>query len=133
MEFEQSMRATSMSFFKTAKSTFMSSNDLHSDQLMTDSVTQAWADGRGVGRTEADYEAQSDLAGNADQIIAGGTMSILRRKGKQFKERGRRGGANEHEAHGRGAKYYSELLSSDIQTLLQVFHDEANTGNVSQL
>ena len=41
-------------------------------------------------------------------------MSILRRKGKQFKERGRRGGANEHEAHGRGAKYYSELLSRDI-------------------
>jgi len=31
MEFEQSMRATSMSFFKTAKSTFMSTNDLQSD------------------------------------------------------------------------------------------------------
>ena len=28
MEFEESMRATSMSFFKTAKSTFMSTNDL---------------------------------------------------------------------------------------------------------
>jgi len=30
-EFEQSLRATSMSFFKTAKSTFMSTNDLQSD------------------------------------------------------------------------------------------------------
>ena len=37
MEFEQSMRATSMSFFKTAKSTFMSTNDLQSDVLMTES------------------------------------------------------------------------------------------------
>lgn len=37
MEFEQSMRATSMSFFKTAKSTFMSTNDLQSDHLMTES------------------------------------------------------------------------------------------------
>lgn len=27
-------------------------------------------------------ENQSDLAGNADQIVAGGSMSILRRRGK---------------------------------------------------
>lgn len=41
MEFEQSMRATSMSFFKTAKSTFMSTNDLQSDQVLTESFP-AW-------------------------------------------------------------------------------------------
>ena len=55
-------------------------------------------------------------------------MSILRRKGKQFKDR--RG--NEHfEAVGRGARFNYELLSGDIQTLLQVFHEEACGGQVS--
>ena len=34
MEFEQSLRDTSMSFFKTAKSTFMSTNDLESKSMM---------------------------------------------------------------------------------------------------
>ena len=34
MEFEQSMRETSQSFFKTAKSTFMSSNDLISHDMI---------------------------------------------------------------------------------------------------
>ena len=38
MEFEQSLRDTSMSFFKTAKSTFMSTNDhLESKSLMNHS------------------------------------------------------------------------------------------------
>lgn len=38
MEFEQSLRDTSMSFFKTAKSTFMSTNDLDgSKSLMNQS------------------------------------------------------------------------------------------------
>lgn len=54
-------------------------------------------------------------------------MSILRRKGKQY--RGRKG--NEKENIGRGAKFNFELLSGDIHTLLQVFHDEANGGDVS--
>lgn len=36
MEFEQSLRDTSMSFFKTAKSTFMSTNDLESKSMMND-------------------------------------------------------------------------------------------------
>ena len=58
--------------------------------------------------------------------MAGGTMSILRRKGKQFKDR--RGNEKEN----RGAKFNYELLSGDIHTLLQVFHDEANGGEVSQ-
>lgn len=54
-------------------------------------------------------------------------MSILRRKGKQFKDRM----GTEHEHKARGAKYNYELLSGDIHTLLQVFHDEANGGEVS--
>ena len=33
IEFEQSMRDTSMQFFKTAKSTFMSTNDMGSNDL----------------------------------------------------------------------------------------------------
>lgn len=53
-------------------------------------------------------------------------MSILRRKGKHFKDRKRDGFEG-----GRGAKHYSELLSNDIQTLLQVFHDEAAGATVS--
>lgn len=52
-------------------------------------------------------------------------MSILRRKGKQFKDNRRR----DREVH--GAKYNSELLSSDILTLIKVFHDEAFAGDVS--
>ena len=107
------MRATSMSFFKTAKSTFMSTNDLQSEHLMTESNNHAWAESS-VAKAHGQFEAESDLAGNTDQIIAGGTMSILRKKGKQFKERGRRNYDGDQETHGRGAKYYSELLSSDI-------------------
>ncbi len=109
------MRATSMSFFKTAKSTFMSTNDLESENLMTEN--QAWADSSAVkvNGQGFEYEAESDLAGNTDQIIAGGSLSILRRKGKQFKERGRRNNQNENDVlGGRGARYYQELLSSDI-------------------
>ena len=82
MEFEQSMRATSMSFFKTAKSTFMSTNDFHSQAWGADQSTIA-------GRAEEpravfEYASAegSDLAANAEQIIAGGSMSILRRKGR---------------------------------------------------
>lgn len=53
-------------------------------------------------------------------------MSILRRKGKQAKERRRDRDA------GRPGKLTNELLSSDILSLLQIFHEEANTGtNVS--
>lgn len=48
-------------------------------------------------------------------------MSILRRKGKQFKDR--RGVGKEN-----ASRFNYELLSGDIQTLLQVFHDEANGG-----
>ena len=59
--------------------------------------------------------------------MAGGSMSLLRRRGK-------RGGNERIEAaagHQRGARFNYELLSGDIQTLLQVFHDEANGGKVS--
>ena len=70
MEFEQSMSATSMSFFKTAKSTFMSTNDLQSDHLMTESF-QAWGAesstvARGDGMRGEDDDEGSDLGGNAD-------------------------------------------------------------------
>ena len=70
----------------------------------------------------------SDLAGNADHILAGGSMSILRRKGKQFKDK--RGKDREG---GRGGQMNYELLSSDILTLLQVYKEEATDGmtNVS--
>ena len=75
-----------MSFFKTAKSTFMSTNDLQSDDiLMTESNNQAWPDlsvARGRGGADFEDAAGSDLAANMDQIVTGGTMSILRRKGK---------------------------------------------------
>jgi hypothetical protein len=65
------------------------------------------------------------LAANADHILAGGSMSILRRKGKQFKDR------REKLEGTRGTNVNREILSNDILTLLQIFHDEANTGNVS--
>lgn len=50
--------------------------------------------------------------------MAGGTMSILRRKGRQFKDQRRR------DKEGGGVKYNYELLSGDIQTLLSVFYEE---------
>ena len=52
------MRATSMSFFKTAKSTFMSTNDLQSDFVLQSESQQAWPNQRD--------EVDSELAGNAD-------------------------------------------------------------------
>ena len=50
-------------------------------------------------------------------------MSILRRKGKKAKRRG----ADD----GRAAFVDKELLSSDIETLLKAFHEEAMTTTVS--
>ena len=64
MEFMESMRATSISFFKTAKSTFMTTNDLQSSSMVTDSY-QAWADHSGSRPEKSDNE-ESDLAANAD-------------------------------------------------------------------
>ena len=65
----------------------MSTTDLLSDKVMTDHSMAAW--GAGVSELAArcefgaaPEEEGSDLAGNAKQIMAGGTMSILRRKGK---------------------------------------------------
>ena len=70
LEFEQSMRATNMSFFQTAKSTFMSTTDLLSDKVVTGS--EAW--GAAVSELAArcefgapePEEEGSDLAGNAN-------------------------------------------------------------------
>ena len=78
------MRVTASSFFATAKSTFMSSNDLQSNSLMT----EAWGEQSGAKctlptRADAESVAGSELAANTEQILAGGSMSILRRKGKQ--------------------------------------------------
>lgn len=105
---------TSMSFFKTAKSTFMSTNDLQSNSMTEQSSHQAWAD-HSIARVMqrgADFDDKSmegsDLAANADHILAGGSMSILRRKGKQFRDR------REKQEGARGAKLNSEILSNDI-------------------
>ena len=75
-----------MSFFKTAKSTFMSSNGQSSNQAW---LSQYGGDYRPPKRDNKENKSVigSDLAGNADQIIAGGTMSILRRKGKRHNKR----------------------------------------------
>ena len=62
--------------------------------------------------------------------MAGGSLSILRRKGKQFRDK--RGGLFDNAGtNARGTKLQSELLSNDIQSLLQIFHDEAAYNNVS--
>lgn len=102
MEFEESMRATSMSFFKTAKSTFMSTNDIQSNSI-ADSY-HAWGDQSSAvpvrdarGEDEKSLEG-SDLGADAEHILAGGSMSILRRKGKQFRDR------REKREGGRGAQ-----------------------------
>ena len=58
MKFVESMKASSIDFFKTAKSTFMTTNDL------TDSY-QAWAD-RPSSKPEKSDNDESDLAANAD-------------------------------------------------------------------
>ena len=66
MKFQEMLRETSMSFFKTAKSTFMSTNDLASEHLMTESNNQhAWAESS-VAKAHGQFEAESDLAGNTD-------------------------------------------------------------------
>ena len=48
----------------------------------------------------------SDLAANGEHILAGGSLSILRRKGKHFKDR------REKVEGAKGAN--SEILSNDI-------------------
>ena len=81
----------------------MSSNDLQTNSLMT----EAWGEQSGAKctlptRGDAESVEESDLAANTEQILAGGSMSILRRKGKQLslkKNRGRvdnRGGGGGH-------------------------------------
>ena len=79
------MRATSMSFFKTAKSTFMSTNDLQSDNQLTDLYRPQSVAKGGTGHGDEEDD-ESDLAGNAEQIVVGSSMSILRRRGRQNKE-----------------------------------------------
>lgn len=101
MEFEQSMRATSMSFFKTVKSTFMSTNDLQSEIVMGESQ-KAW------GEPNMDEDEGSDLMGNAEQVMTGGSLSLLRRKGGKNKDRRRDRDPAER------VKFNSELLSNDI-------------------
>ena len=123
-----------MSFFKTAKSTFMSTNDLQSNDMGSaeqHSYQQAWQEPSGDQKTTNvfDYKSMegSDLAANPDFIVAGGTMSILRRKGKEHKKNRQQNAAG----GAKGMSLYNELLTGDIQTLLRVFHDEANNATVS--
>ena len=68
----------------------------------------------------------SDLAANPDFIMAGGTMSILRRKGKQHKKDRAQAAMNI-----KGFALYNEMLSGDIMTLMKTFHEEAQQANVS--
>ena len=82
------------------------------------------------GGVDDEEENEFDLGESAEEILAGGTMSILRRKGKKFRDPRRRDREAKQPA-GRGAKQMAELLSSDIQTLLSVFHDEAASKQVS--
>ena len=124
MAFAQSMHQTSMSFFKTAKSSFMSTNDLSLEHQMSDSY-KVWG-AQLQAKHEAQIEEQSELAGNADQIVAGGSMSILRRRGKNQ-------ATTKQERETKGFCFNSELLNTDILNLLQVYHDEANAGRVSIL
>ena len=58
--------------------------------------------------------------------MTGGTLSILRRKGKQFKDK-RGGGGAEREVNPKtgGTNLNNEILSTDIFSLLHAFHDEA--------
>ena len=64
MEFEQSMRDTSTSFFKIAKSTFMSTNEQQSDRQFTESF------GNFMTKTQAPRGEEDsdgfDLAADAD-------------------------------------------------------------------
>ena len=51
-------------------------------------MTEAWGDQSGAKctlptRADAESVEGSDLAANTEQILTGGSMSILRRKGKQ--------------------------------------------------
>ena len=51
-------------------------------------MTEAWGEQSNAKttlptRADAESMAGSDLAANTEQILAGGSMSILRRKGKQ--------------------------------------------------
>ena len=78
-EFEASMRATSMSFLKiAAKSTYGSTmHDLQSDDFLLTNQT-AW------GEPSNTNEAVDDELDYADQqILTGGSLSILRRKASQ--------------------------------------------------
>ena len=76
-EFEASMRATSMSFLKiAATSTYGSTmQDLQSEDLFVTSQQTAWGEpshANDMIDDEIDYADQ--------QILAGGTLSILRRR-----------------------------------------------------
>ena len=102
-EFEASMRVTSMSFLKTsaAKSTYGSTmQDLQSEDFMLNSQQTAW------GEHFNTNEKVDDEIGYADQqILTGGSLSILRRKVSQRPDK-------------RQEKHNFELLSGSITSLL---------------
>ena len=65
----------------------------------------------------------SELGAQTEHMMAGGSLSILRRKGKAFKVMGNPRTDNQHRAP--LEQINSELLSKDILTLVKEYKEEA--------
>ena len=131
MKFQEVLRESSMSFFKTTKSTQLNSQDVRSNQhRTTNNFFQAWGDQlpydalQSVAtRNQNNADNNSDLGAQTENVMAGGSLSILRRKGKAFKVVGNTRADNLHKAP--VEQINSELLSKDILTLVKEYKEEA--------
>ena len=123
------MRETTMSFFKTAKSTQVNSNDNQSSQHRTTSgFFQAWGESRPYGAPAGGQPVKpqsrgSDLGAQTEHVMAGGSLSILRRKGKAFKVVGK--ARAEDQQYAPAGQADCRLLGGDILSLVKELHEEA--------
>ena len=92
VDFKVKVRGTANSFFKTEKSTVMSSTDgMQPSHMATANNFFRQKSGGGVVKDTSEGDSLpgsaagsvSDLISNTDHVVTGGTLSILRRRGSK--------------------------------------------------
>ena len=122
VEFKTKIRMTSNSFFKTEKSTVMSSTEMPAASHMAtaNNFFRKSRQEKEISEGSTPGSA-SDLISNADQVIAGSTMSILRRRGS------RRQVSNKFTPGAAAGPIIGKELKGDIQSLINEFHQDASS------
>ena len=132
IKFQEIMRETTMSFFKTTKSTQLNSDNQSRQHRTTTNFFQAWGEAHQYEAAPTNHPVKtqnidnnSDLGAQTEHVLAGGSLSILRRKGKAYKVVGKAKVDQQHFAPTEQTN--NKMLSSDILSLVKEFREEAKT------